>query len=70
MIVGGTAVAVGTAFTNSRTVWYLIGDGWLRRIVMVLGKLRLGILLGFLDACLTAAVLIAWLNEPSHPPYC
>ena len=41
-----TVVTVAILFTNSRTVWYLIGDGFIKRIVRVFGFLNFAFVSG------------------------
>ena len=61
ILIAATAVSLGTYFTNHRHVWLLIGnDNKVRRVIVALGFLRVGLLLGMLLAATTSITLIIW----------
>lgn len=57
LVVGATAVAVGVTLTNSRTVWYLLGDGWMKRIAVLFGRIKFAFLLGVAQSAATVTAI-------------
>ncbi len=67
LAVASAAVACGMFFTNSRNVWYMLGDGgWTRKTLLLLGKVRFGMVLGLLGGAafvVASNIWIEWLTK-------